>query len=97
MRKCIFFPTVEHQGHVSRNCLLHKATQIGAVDEEFRPLLSEEVISRIVDSIPDDWLDDRSFETADAQRQVYKDFLLTRVSNSQLFVKEADDARQSLV
>lgn len=82
---------------VSKHVLLHKANQLDTVDAEFRPLLSEEVIDRIVNSIPDDWLDDRSFETANAQRQVYKDFLFTRVSNSQLFVKEAEDARQSLV
>ena len=48
--------------------------------------------------IPDEWLAaDTSFASVEAHRQVYIQFLETRLMNSQIFVKEAQHARQALI
>jgi hypothetical protein len=86
-------PFVQIKDHV----LLRKASELDAVDEKFKALLSPEFIQSIVDLIPDAWLTDRSFETEDDQRQVYAKFLNTRLAHSNIFVKEAQNARQTLI
>jgi hypothetical protein len=86
-------PFVQIKDHV----LLRKAAELDAVDEEFKALLTPEFIQFVVDLIPDAWLTDRSFETEDEQRQIYAQFLNTRLENSNIFVKEAQNARSSLI
>jgi hypothetical protein len=86
-------PFVQIKDHV----LLRKASELDAVDEEFKALLTPEFIQFVVDLIPDAWLTDRSFETEDEQRQIYARFLNTRLENSNIFVKEAQNARSSLI
>jgi hypothetical protein len=86
-------PFVQIKDHV----LLRKASELDAVDEEFKALLTPEFIQFVVDLIPDAWLTDRSFETEDEQRQIYAQFLNTRLENSNIFVKEAQNARSSLI
>jgi hypothetical protein len=61
-------------------------------------VLSAHVIREIVSSIPEEWLDNGSpFANNEDHRNAYMEFLLSRISQSELFVKEADDARESLV
>ena len=86
-------PFVQIKDHV----LLRKAAELDAVDEEFKALLTPDFIQFVVDLIPDAWLTDRSFETEDEQRQIYAQFLNTRLKNSNIFVKEAQNARSSLI
>lgn len=86
-------PFVQIKDHV----LIRRAADLDQVDAEFKAILTPERINAIVSIIPDEWLDDRSFETPDEQRQVYAQFLNTRVANSAIFVKEAQDARQALI
>lgn len=82
---------------VKNHVLLKRATELAVVDAALKEVLTPDLLHCIVQSIPDDWLDDRAFESAEAQRQVYFNFLTTRVAHSSLFVKEADDARVSLI
>jgi hypothetical protein len=86
-------PFVQIKDHV----LIKKASEFDIVDQEFKALLTPEQINAIVAIIPDEWLTDRSFETADEQRQVYASFLNTRIANSDIFVKEAQHARSLLI
>ncbi|MFD0794917.1 HipA family kinase [Mucilaginibacter litoreus] len=86
-------PFVQIKDHV----LLKRAAELDNIDADFKAILTTELIEAIVAIIPDDWLTDRSFETADDQRKVYTRFLNTRIANSAIFVKEAQNARQALI
>jgi hypothetical protein len=87
-------PFVPVKDHV----LLPQASELEAVDGEFRALLSPERIQAIVALIPDEWLTDASSpEPAGQRRQVYAQFLETRIAHSEIFVKEAQYARKALV
>ncbi len=87
-------PFAQIKDHV----LLSKATELDAVDAEFRQLLTAERIQSIVALIPDDWLNvEGATESAEEQRQVYARFLETRLAHSAIFVNAANDARHALV
>lgn len=86
-------PFMQIKDHV----LLSHASELDLVDEEFRAILNPSLIQAIVDLIPDQWLSADSVETANQNRQVYFQFLTTRLSNSEIFVKEAKNARQALI
>jgi hypothetical protein len=87
-------PFLQVKDHV----LLSRASQLTAVNEEFVSILTEERIRSIVSLIPAEWLDNFSEEgPAEDHRKVYADFLITRVAASGLFVKEANDARESII
>ncbi len=87
-------PFVQVKDHV----LLPQASQLAEVDRSFRSLLTPERIEAIVNLIPDDWLLlDPSQGTPEEQRQVYIQFLQTRLAASEIFVKEAENARKALI
>lgn len=87
-------PFIQVKDHV----LLPKATELDAADAELRQILNAERLRSIVSIIPDEWLADGSSSgSADEKRQVYSDFLETRISNSEIFIKEAKYAREALV
>ncbi|WP_407431297.1 HipA family kinase [Arcticibacter sp.] len=86
-------PFVQVKDHV----LLNEATQLEAVDKDFTAVLTPQRIQSIVGLIPDEWLSTESKEQAELNRQVYYDFLLTRIASSDIFVKEAQNARQTLI
>ena len=86
------FPMIK--GHV----LLSKANALEEVSLSFRSLLPSERIRNICALIPDEWLNtDSHFANAQENRDAYIQFLESRLKNSDLFVKEAQDARQSLI
>jgi hypothetical protein len=70
------------------------ATQLNEVDENLARRLSQEVLSRIVELIPESWLltEGTSTEPA-ALRQSYVEYLIRRLQPPREFVKEAWDAR----
>jgi hypothetical protein len=83
---------------VKDHVLLANATELNEVDANFRFLLNQEVIRSIVDQVPAEWLEkDAAFPTTDAHRQAYVQFLETRLANSEIFLKEAHYAAQSLI
>lgn len=85
-------PFVPVKDHV----LLPFATKLEEVNAEYSKLITKEAIEAIVDAIPEAWLSD-IFEEEKDKRQVYKDFLLTRLAHSSQFTQEANDARKTLI
>jgi hypothetical protein len=87
-------PFVQVKEHV----LLPWASEIERVDAEARSILTERRINSIVSLIPEDWLNQGSFEGVEQQaREVYNRFLNYRISTSENFVKEAQHARKALI
>ena len=83
-------PFLQIKDHV----LLPVATEMEAADKEFHAKLSPELIGSIVNLVPDEWLmtTDASAGTIARRREVYAEFLTTRVSLSETFVKTAQHA-----
>lgn len=83
---------------VKNHVLLPQASELEAVDKAFRSLLTNEHIQAIVSLIPDEWLTgDNYFSTIAEHRQMYIQFLETRLANSAIFVKEARYAANTLI
>lgn len=83
---------------VKDHVLLSRADELEAVDAEFRTILTEERIRTIVNLVPDVWLSgEQVFESVDDHREAYIEYLLSRIANSEIFVKEAQHARQTFI
>ena len=78
---------------IKDHVLLPLATELDVVDTEFRALLTPDLIHSIVALIPDQWLTESTFDSPAAQRAAYARFLEIRIANSEIFVKEAQNAR----
>jgi hypothetical protein len=83
-------PFLQVKDHV----LLSRASELEAVDEEFKAILTPEVIRTIVSLVPDEWIKGEWLEDPDEVRSVYAQFLETRIAASAIFVKEAKHARE---
>jgi hypothetical protein len=82
------FPQIKH--HV----LLRWASEILSVDAELAAMLTPEVIDRILDAIPDDWLgDEPMFSDIKAHRSAYRDYLLHRLESPRHWMEDAADAQ----
>lgn len=77
--------------------LLPEASRLAQADEQCRAILTPERIRSIVASIPDSWLENEAFEPAEVRREVYARFLESRIAASEIFVKEAENARSILI
>ena len=73
--------------------LLPRATELEAVDRDFRARLTPERLRAIVANVPDAWLTDRNFESVEAQRAMYVEFLVARLAASSIFIQQANHAR----
>ena len=82
---------------VKDHVLLAQATEIIAVDAALKATLTPNLIGEILALIPDQWLNEAIFENAQSQRAAYADFLNNRIENSSIFVKEAENARKTLI
>jgi len=88
------FPLVE------RHVLLGRASSIEVADEALAPLLTEEVIRTLVNSVPEELLDGDTgpvslgdFPDAHAARERYATYLLERLAGRASFVEAAESAR----
>ncbi|HTF81447.1 MAG TPA: HipA family kinase [Cytophagales bacterium] len=87
-------PFTQIKDHV----LLPWAAQLEAVDAAYKVILTDARLKAIVDTIPEAWLSgDFPFEQPEQNRNMYFQFLKTRVENSEIFVKEAIHARKALI
>lgn len=87
-RSASVFPQI--RDHV----LLPFADAVPAADADLRGRLTPEVLTRIIETIPDAWLlPDPAFAGPDAQRAAYLAYLLARRDASRAFVEEAVRAR----
>ncbi len=83
-------PFLQVKDHV----LLSRASELEVVDEEFKSILTPEVIRAVVSLVPDEWIKGEWLEEPDEVRSVYAQFLETRIAASSIFVKEAQHARE---
>ena len=83
---------------IKDHVLLPYASRLEEVDAEFKQILTERKLREIVDTLPDDWLTwTEAGETTQDLREVYFQFLKERIRHSELFVKEAQNARKALI
>jgi hypothetical protein len=83
---------------IKDHVLLPWADELETVDAEFKAILTNERIRAIVNLLPDDWLTDASSEnTAGQRREVYYQFLITRLAASSTFITQAQNVRTSLI
>lgn len=82
---------------VKDHVLLPQASELEKADSELRALFTPEIVEAVLALIPDEWLDERLFQNSEAQRKAYAYFLNTRIANSEIFVKEAQNARETLI
>lgn len=89
-------PFVQVKDHV----LLPYASELETVNEEFLSILTPERIDEIVKIIPDEWLlteDESTPGNAAEKRMIYSRFLASRIASAEIFVKEAQNARKTLI
>lgn len=83
---------------VKDHVLLPQAAELDTVNKEFKNILTKELIENIVAAIPGEWLSgETAFSSLEEHRQAYVDFLVTRIAHSEIFVNEANHARESII
>lgn len=83
---------------VKDHVLLPYASELEEVDKAFKEILVPEKIEEIVALLPDDWLHwGEEGETPADIRRVYVNFLKERLAHSEIFIKEAQNARETLL
>jgi hypothetical protein len=85
-------PFAQIKDHV----LLPQATELVAADAAARVVLTPERLQAIIDLVPESWLTEPDQSPAE-QREAYVQFLSARLAASELFVEEAQHARQALI
>lgn len=83
---------------IKDHVLLPQASLLKEVNIEYRALLNEEKIRSITALIPAEWMQWEGIELSPEEvREVYTQFLLTRLNNSDIFINQAQHARQALI
>jgi len=83
---------------IKDHVLLPQASELVATDLAFRKLLTKEILQDIVNYIPEDWLHwEDNEQTPDEIRTVYFQFLWMRLNHSEIFINEAQNAREKLI
>ena len=82
---------------IKDHVLLTQASELEKINEELKNILSPELVKAVLAIIPDQWLNEDIFKTSEAQREAYALFLNTRIANSNIFVNEAQHARETLI
>src|SRR4051812_28278319 len=79
---------------IKDHVLLRAASQLRDADAALAPMLTPEIVSGIVDLIPDSWLADANAgDTPSGERDGYRRFLLNRLVAPRAFVEEAARGR----
>lgn len=79
--------------YVKDHVLLPQASNLDEADQFAHEVLNDKVFRDIVDVIPQDWLHwDDAEESPDEIREIYFNFLKTRLENSVIFLNEAKNA-----
>jgi hypothetical protein len=83
---------------IKDHVLLPQASMLQEADTLFKTILTPETLQAIVDLIPEEWLDwQDTDQSPEAVREVYLQFLSMRLNHSQIFIKEAQNARETLI
>ena len=79
---------------IKDHVLLERASKLEEATEQIKQAITPEVIRDIVSVVPDDFLvEERDEETPEDKRQVYVEFLTSKLINIDRLKKEANDAR----
>jgi len=83
---------------IKDHVLLPKAYKLEEVHADFTSKLNETVLREIVNQIPEEWLhwEDREISPEEI-KAIYFKFLSIRLANANIFLKQAQDARQTLI
>lgn len=79
-----------------KHVLLARSGDLAAADAEMAGVLSEQLVTSVLDLVPDILLSGNEFATPAAARERYRRYLLTRVAGPRAFVAEAAAARERL-
>lgn len=83
---------------IKDHVLLPQASLLKETDVLFKNILTKEVLQSIVNLIPEEWLKwEDSEEAPEALRAIYLQFLLIRLNHSEIFINEAQNARETLI
>ena len=83
---------------IKDHVLLPRANKLQEADEYCRKLITPEKIKEIVSLLPSEWLQwEDTDETEEEIKNVYTQFLTTRLAHSEIFIKEAENARKALI
>lgn len=83
---------------IKDHVLLPQASMLQEADTLFKTILTPETLLGVVNLIPLEWLDwQDTDESPEAIREVYLQFLSMRLNHSQIFIKEAQNARETLI
>lgn len=84
--------------YVKDHVLIKNASKLEEVDTQFKAMLTNQVIEKIVNTIPADWLNwNNEDESVEDIRNVYRQFMTIRRDNSHLFLNEAQNVRKTLI
>lgn len=79
---------------IKDHVLLPQASLLKEVDAEFKTFLTMEILEEIVNTIPLEWPQwEDTDESPETLRNVYLQFLQTRLNHSEIFVNQAQNAR----
>ena len=80
--------------YVKDHVLLPQAKLLDKADQFAKEVLNDDIFREIVNLIPEDWLHwNDADETPEEIREIYFNFLKTRLENSEIFLNEAKNAR----
>ncbi|MFV8342588.1 HipA family kinase [Flavobacterium sp. XS2P39] len=83
---------------IKDHVLLPQASLLKETDVIFKKILTDEILQSIVSLIPVEWLKwEDTDETPEALREVYLQFLSIRLNHSEIFINEAQNARETLI
>lgn len=83
---------------IKDHVLLPQASMIKEADALFKSILTPSTLQAIVQLIPLEWLQwEDTEESPEAIREVYYQFLATRLNHSEIFINEAQNAREALI
>ncbi|MGM8360466.1 HipA family kinase [Flavobacterium sp. ARAG 55.4] len=83
---------------IKDHVLLPKASYLEEAHETFTAKLNDSILEEIVNQIPEDWLqwEDQTISPAEI-KAIYFQFLSLRLQNAEIFLKQAQDARKTLI
>lgn len=79
---------------IKSHVLLPQAIELTQVDDEIKKVLTVDKLTEIVNLIPTEWLVwNDTDKTPDELKNMYLQFLVTRLNHSHIFINEAQNAR----
>jgi hypothetical protein len=80
---------------IKNHVLLQYASELQSVDVAFKNILTPETLAAMVRAIPDEWLEVAALaDNAENTRNIYLQFLSSRLQHSTVFVQHAEHARK---